>query len=710
MARPARPEDLYRFRIPTDPALSPDGSFIAFTLQTTGAGRDADRHAVWGVDADGREPARRLAAAGEHDRRAKFSPDGRWLAFLSDRARDEDDVDAAAEGSKPGARDDDGRSAQVHLLPLAGGEGRRLTNLPRGVHDFEWSPDGNRLVVVAADGEPKPRRHSSAPPPSDYRYIDRLGYMMNGEGFRHDRVVQLWVVEREGGRSRRLTRGRTDVESPAWSPDGTRIAFSTNRARDWDLVERSDIAVVDVESGRESVVTGGARASFHAPRWLPDGRTIAAIGHRFPVGGGSRADLWLFAADGSDSGPDGGRNLTGPTDLMLGAGLAADATPAESVHPAVSADGRWISFIAPFEGASELWRASVPDGAVERLTQGHHHVSAFDQVTLPDGVTRQALIRSDPTHLSEVEVLDVPAGPRGRRAAPGRRRVTHLNDDLLAELELVEPLERWVEVDGRRIQGWYLAPLGVAGPAPLVTQIHGGPHSYYGWTPFWEFQVLAASGLGVFASNPRGSESYGQDFNAANFRDWGDGPMRDVLGGVDALVADGLVDPDRLGLTGGSYGGYLTTWIIARDHRFRAALTARSVSDVAMLMLTGDISGAEFGRQEFGVAPWDDPEYYRLVSPLTEAANIRTPLLIQHAERDIRTTIGQAEALFTLLRSHKRPVRLMRVPDETHELTRSGTPFRRVENLVQVRDWFAHFLVKGRRGLPPVPKPGRSRR
>jgi dipeptidyl aminopeptidase/acylaminoacyl peptidase len=180
--------------------------------------------------------------------------------------------------------------------------------------------------------------------------------------------------------------------------------------------------------------------------------------------------------------------------------------------------------------------------------------------------------------------------------------------------------------------------------------------------------------------------------------------MRDVIAGVESLVADGLADPDRLGVTGGSYGGYLTNWIVAHDQRFKAAITCRSVSDMAMLFLTGDISGGDWAKLEFKTTPWDDPAYYREISPLTYADRIRTPLLIQHSEKDLRTTVGQAEALFTVLRSKKRPVRLMRVPEETHELTRSGTPFRRVENLVQVRDWFRHFLVDGKRGLPPLPK------
>ena len=219
----------------------------------------------------------------------------------------------------------------------------------------------------------------------------------------------------------------------------------------------------------------------------------------------------------------------------------------------------------------------------------------------------------------------------------------------------------------------------------------------------WEFQVLAGAGMSVIYSNPRGSEGYGLAFNMANRGDWGDGPGRDVLAVVDAFVADGLVDPTHLGVTGGSYGGYLTNWLIGHDERFKAAFTARSVADMTMLMLTGDLSGTDWPEWEFGAYPAQDPELWRRISPITYAANIRTPLLIQHSERDLRTTVGQAEALFATLRRLRRPVRLMRVPDETHELTRSGTPYRRVENLVQVRDWFSHFLAQGKSGLPPKP-------
>ena len=225
---------------------------------------------------------------------------------------------------------------------------------------------------------------------------------------------------------------------------------------------------------------------------------------------------------------------------------------------------------------------------------------------------------------------------------------------------------------------------------------------FYSWAPTWEFQVLAGAGISVWASNPRGSDGYGQEFNAAQFGT-GPGPMRDVLAGIQALVADGLADPARLGVDRRLLWRLPDELDHAHDRRFKAALTpVRERHDDADAH--GRYQRRRVGRQEFGVAPWEDPAYYREISPLTYATAIRTPLLIQHSEKDLRTTIGQAEALFTVLRSLRRPVRLMRVPEETHELTRSGTPFRRVENLVQVRDWFTISCSRVGARCHPIPK------
>ncbi len=726
MPRPAHPDDIVRFRIPTDPRLSPDGRWLAFTVQTVAPRQDGYRHAIWLVPSDGSAPARQLTIGARHDRQARFAPDGRTLAFLSDRrllVEEGSSGGVESGGGAGGAGDGEAKerddATQVYLLPLDGGEARRLTGLPRGVEAFEWSPDGRSLVVVSvsrgstedeearlrgrrdgragAEKEPKPR--------PDFRYIDRLGYQYNGVGFIDDRETHLWLVDVESGRARRLTDGPGPESSPVWSPDGRRIAFVANRRPNRDIVWRSDVWVVEVEGGRQVRITGG-EGVFEAPTWLPDGETLAVLGHRFPAGSGSRYDVWLFPADGSDNGPKGGRNLSARHDLMPGSAMNSDLTVGESARLVPTVDGRLL-FSAPVDGAYALFSISVADGAVERLTLGREYISAFDAVGLGE-TTRVVYLRSTPTALPDLWSFHLGAKGSGWS---GPTRLTAVNDAALEDVLLVEPEERFWEVDGRRIQGWYLPPLreGRAasladGPQPLVLEIHGGPQTLYGWSPMWEWQVLAGSGIGVLAANPRGSQGYGQDFCAANRRDWGDGPMRDVLRGVDLLVGKGRADPGRLGVTGGSYGGYLTNWIVTHDDRFRAAVTCRSVSDMTMLMLTGDISGGDWAKWEFGVTPWEDPAYFRSISPLTYAPRIRTPLLIQHAENDLRTTIAQAEALFTVLRSLRRPVRFMRVPGETHELTRSGTPFRRIENLVQIRDWFRHFLVLGRRRLPPKPR------
>lgn len=714
MPRPARPDDLYRLRVALEPRISPDGRTIAFVLQSAAPTFDGYRHALWAVPADGSAPARQITIGVKHDRHPRFSPDGRTLAFLSDRRGSLED---APEGVKPTERED---TVQVHLLPLAGGEARRLTDLPRGVDGFEWSPDGKRLVMTtssrAADREADARargratRKPGSPPPSDYRFLDRLGYLYNGAGFIDDRETHLWIADVETGALTRLTAGPGSESAPAWSPDGTRVAFTADRRAGRDITFRSNVHVVDVASGREIAVTSG-RALFGAPVWLDDS-TIAVLGHRFGARAGSRNDVWRFAADGSEATPSGGTDLTARHDVMFASTMNSDVVPAEEPRLVAADGGASVLLIGPAQGAEELWRVATADGSLERLTHGRHFVSSFDAVPGARGGTRVALLRSSATSPADVHRLDVPAGSVRRTLEP--TRLTELNEDVLSEVTLVEPQERWSEVEGRQIQGWYLPPLAPpdarqrgrrrAAAAPLLTQVHGGPHTHYGWALFWEWQVLIGAGIGVFACNPRGSDGYSEAFNAANYRDWGDGPMRDILAGIDALVAEGLADPERLGVTGGSYGGYMTTWIIGRDQRFAAAMACRGVNDMSMLMLTGDIASGDWARLEFGVRPWEDPDLYREVSPLSLAGQMRTPLLIQHAEQDLRTTIGQAEALFTVLRSLRRPVRLMRVPGETHELTRSGTPFRRVENIVQVRDWFRWFLVEGRRALPPKPR------
>ncbi|HEX8025422.1 MAG TPA: S9 family peptidase, partial [Candidatus Limnocylindrales bacterium] len=580
---------------------------------------------------------------------------------------------------------------------------------PRGVDTFEWSPDGTRLAVLSSSrgadrkADTKARRRldeakPGTPPASDYRYFDRLGYQLNGAGFIDTRKAQVWIVEAATGAARKLTSYANGVDEISWSPDGKRLAITTAQRRDADLTFLRRVLVLDPDTGAETAIAARPDGIYFSPAWLPDGKRLAILG-------GTRPDVYfrtqvlLFAADGSEARGEG-TDLTGAADVMAAPAMGSDLTPGEGARPIPIDGGRSILFNAAHAGALDLWRVATDGGGKpERLTDGHHYLSGYDAVAV-GARTRVVAIRSTASQVSQVVVGDLTRSARSLEL----RTVANLNEAFEAEVELREPEMRWVESEGRRIQSW-LVPGGEGrGRKPAVVEIHGGPHTFYGWSPYLEFQVLAGAGISVLYTNPRGSDGYGRDFNRANINDWGVGPMRDVLACVDAWIEAGRIDGDRLGVTGGSYGGYLTNWIVGHTDRFKAALSARSVSDLSVMYQTGDLTGTDWPSWEVGKYPWEDPARHRELSPVTYADAIHTPLLIQHSEKDIRTTVAQAEILFARLRRLRRPVRFMRVPEETHELTRSGTPFRRVENLIQVRDWFSHFLVAGKRGLPPMPR------
>jgi acylaminoacyl-peptidase len=702
-SRAPRPEDLYDLRVPTDTAMSPDGRLVAFSVQAVAPGKDGYRTSLWIAPTDGTTPARQLTVGSRSDSMPRWSPDGRTLAFISDRGAV---LQAGGGGAKPGKAEapEDG-GTQVWLLPFAdGGEARQLTDLPKDVEGLAWAPDGDRLVVVSSAESTKPdskaERGPDDPPEPDTRLIDALRYEFNGRGFVNDHFTRLWLVDVASGDAELLTRGNHHDADPAWSPDGRTVAFVSDRFRDPDLTWRSDIYLVGIDERRvRQLSPGDGRQSWGSPAWSPDGEWVVAIGFRdWTKGVLEQASVWRFSVDGDDA-----EHLVEGSDLDAAAAVNSDLFGGGPPRVDVLADGRWVVFGAAAEGSHELWRVSVDDRRVERLTDGRQYLGRQSVASLPKGGARVAAVRVTATEPPDVVVGELPAGRLGSKPVE-LRRVSDLMATAWGDIDLVEPQERWHEVDGRRIQGWfYPAPKSTKRtPAPVVLQIHGGPATLYGWSLMWEWQVMAASGISVYACNPRGSQGYGQEFLTANVGDWGDGPMRDVMGGLDALIDDALVDADRMGVTGGSYGGYLTSWIIGHTDRFRAAVTCRSVNDMTSQMLSGDIGGPTFGEHAYGVLPWEDWDLYRRHSPLTYAEKMTTPLLIQHSERDLRTTITQGEELFAVLRSLRRTVRFMRVPDESHELTRSGTPFRRVDNLRLIVAWFRHFLVDGKKGLPKV--------
>jgi dipeptidyl aminopeptidase/acylaminoacyl peptidase len=505
--------------------------------------------------------------------------------------------------------------------------------------------------------------------------ITRLRYKMNGLGFLGDRRSHVFLVDTDGsGPPRQLTAGDYDHGLPAWSPDGTRLAVASDRSPDGDYHNRSDVWVLPIDGGEPESLTAG-RGPVSSPSWSPDGKTIAFFGHDSSWGGATQPDIYLVGVDGG-----GLTNLTGPSGLGAGLGTTSDVNSASAPPPVWTPDGQELLYSTSVGGETHLYAVEVASGAVRQLTAGRRQVFAWSAAG-----GQLVFAASDPGHISDLYWRD----PQGEE-----RQITDLNL-WLSEVALgtVEEVE-FAGAGGSRIQGWLLHPpdFDPGRRYPLVLAIHGGPHSAYGYGFFHELHLLAAEGSCVLYTNPHGSTGYGQEFAAGTRHDWGGKDYQDLMAGVDhVLDTRPYLDPERLGVTGGSYGGYMTNWIIGQTDRFRAAVSCRSTANRYSQYGTSDL--AYFNSDwEFPGTPWDNPQFYLERSPLTYVGRITTPLMLIHSENDLRCPISQAEELFVALKRLRREVVLVRFPDENHELSRSGQPAHRVERLEHIVGWFRKHL------------------
>ena len=695
-------KDLFNFVWIADPQVSPDGSRVAFVRVTVNAKKDGYDTAIWTV-ATGSGDSRQMTA-GPRDSTPRWSPDGQYLCFVR-------------------APEKDGRVElpQLFMMSMQGGEAFQFTLLPRGAGGPQWSPDGKMISFgngATAEELAKQKETLPVPPPasaaepgasptatpvasprpspereSDVRVITRAVYRSNDSGyldFKHPGHIWVVMAPHTGDEKvtpKQLTSGRYSDGNVTWAKDSSQIYFvSDHRDEPYYELGRTDIYSISPTGGQPTKLTS-IDMGTGAFSVSPDGKKIAFYAStNKPVRSYTEPDLWVM-----DLAPNAQpRNLTATFDYDLGSGVGGDNTAPRGgggIPPVWAPDGRSIVALYGKEGRANLGRFDVATARETEVTSGNQAIVGFRST--PDA-TKFALVISTPTRIGDLFWLD--------RAGTTPKQLTHINDELFSKLNLTEPEEMWyTSFDGKKIQAWIQKPpdFDANKKYPLILNIHGGPHAAYGWVFDHEFQWMAAKGYVVLYPNPRGSTTYGQDFgNIIQYNYPGD-DYKDLMIGVDELVKRGYIDEKKMGVTGGSGGGLLTNWTIGHTTRFAAAVSQRDIASWADWWYTADFT--LFQATWFKAAPFDDPEDFKARSPITYINNVKTPLMLILGEADWRTpTYAGGEEMFRALKYKKIPTVMVRFPNETHELSRSGQPWHRIERLQHIVGWFDKWLM----GMP----------
>ncbi len=634
------PEDAFRLRVAVDPDLSPDGRRAAFAVVETDEEADKLRSSIFVAPVDGSARPRRFTE-GPSDSSPRWSPDGRWLAYIS-------------------ITDDEPLHAHVRLAPLDGGMPARLGELPGPVMQLAWSPDSTQLLVVCRVGVPD-RAKASVQERNAPRVPRGLAARLDGVGWQEGRR-HLFLIEVESGSARQLTRGEYDHDDPSFSPDGATIAFVSDRhPRRDDRQFRSDAWVMPVSGGRPRRLSEGKGWAAY-PIFSPDGKTVAFSGvdnDRWD------ADAHLFAALADASAP--AERVAPELDrpMVLFPGLPA---------PACWIGDRELVMLVADHGAVGLHRARLGERRSRELIGGDIQI---DGIAFRAGRRVIAFTASWPDRPSELFV-STPAG-----AEPVQ--VSGLNTDFLADVELA-PVHRATVArpDGSEVEYFTILPPGQAPERlPLHLDIHGGPHASWPsgrWLAY--HQSLAAAGYALVLPNPRGSTSYGQAFSSGCVGDWGGGDAEDILACCDDLIERGIADGGRMFVSGASYGGFMTSWLVGHSDRFRAATAVAAVVDQTSMALTTEI--ADFARYHMGGLPWDRRSEYEQRSPLSYLPAVTTPVLVIHWEGDLRVPVGQGDELYAGLRLLGKETEFVRYPGGFHILR---TPSQTVDECRRVLAW-----------------------